>query len=57
MSCATAVAKRPNGTSAASTTCHSWLMSVGRAVNVFIADLPAYWRLNVNSGIDTEDMR
>src|SRR3954462_10464770 len=36
MSWATALANRPSGTPAASTTCHSWLMSSGVAVKVFI---------------------
>src|SRR3954466_13205392 len=36
MSWATTLASRPSGTPAASTTCHSWLMSSGVAVKVFM---------------------
>src|SRR3954465_11117390 len=36
MSWATALASRPSGTPAASTTCQSWLMSSGVAVKVFM---------------------
>src|SRR5580765_6075251 len=37
MSWATALASRPSGTPAASTTCQSWLMSSGVAVKVFMS--------------------